>query len=119
MKRYIAMAALLIGGLASAQQNKPVLEEVNGMVKVTYYYENGKVQQEGFYKEGKLEGKWISYDENGNVVSTPCEPEPEGVQYDRFVPHLLNLVKRQKEQIETQAASIAALEARLTALEGQ
>jgi hypothetical protein len=38
--------------------------------------------------------------------------EPEGVQYDRFVPHLLNLIKRQKEQIE-------AMEARLSALEAQ
>jgi len=38
--------------------------------------------------------------------------EPEGVQYDRFVPHLLNLLKRQKEQIE-------AMEARLSALEAQ
>ena len=53
----------------------------------------------------------VTYDENGSAVSTPCDPEPEGVQYDRFVPHLLNLIKRQKEQIET-------LETRLTALEG-
>ena len=51
-----------------------------------------------------------SNDENGSIVETPCDPEPEGVQYDRFVPHLLNLIKRQKEQIE-------AMEARLTALE--
>ena len=43
--------------------------------------------------------------------------EPEGVQYDRFVPHLLNLIKRQKEQIEAQGTAIAALEARLSALE--
>ena len=50
----------------------------------------------------------ISYDDKGSMVETPCEPEPEGVQYDRFVPHLLNLIKRQKEQIE-------AMEARLTA----
>jgi len=60
----------------------------------------------------------LSYDENGSTISSPCEPEAEGVQYDRFVPHLLNLIKRQKEQLETQAASIASLEARLTALEG-
>jgi hypothetical protein len=53
----------------------------------------------------------ISYDENGSAVEAPCDPEPEGVQYDRFVPHLLNLIKRQKEQIE-------AMETRLTALEG-
>ncbi|MEN9335882.1 MAG: hypothetical protein RLZZ500_869 [Bacteroidota bacterium] len=69
MKRYIVLAAVLIGGLATAQQSKPVLEEVNGMVKVTYYYENGKIQQEGFYKDGKLEGKWVSYDEQGNKVA--------------------------------------------------
>ncbi len=50
----------------------------------------------------------ITYDEKGSAVETPCDPEPEGVAYDRFVPHLLNLIKRQKEQIE-------ALEARLTA----
>jgi hypothetical protein len=60
----------------------------------------------------------ITYDENGSAVETSCDPEPEGVQYDRFVPHLLNLIKRQKEQIETQGTAIAALEARLTALEG-
>jgi len=60
----------------------------------------------------------VTYDENGSAVETPCDPEPEGVAYDRFVPHLINLVKRQKEQLESQAATIAALDARLTALEG-
>jgi len=48
--------------------------------------------------------------ENGTIEHISCEPEPDGVAYDRFVPHLLNLIKRQKEQIE-------AMEARLTALE--
>ena len=37
-------------------------------------------------------------------------PEPEGVQYDRFVPALVNLVKRQKAQIATLEAKVAALE---------
>ena len=40
----------------------------------------------------------------------PETPEPEGVQYDRFVPALINLVKRQKAQIETLETRIAALE---------
>jgi hypothetical protein len=48
--------------------------------------------------------------ENGSIEHTPCEPEPEGVAYDRFVPHLLNLIKRQKEQIETLEARVATLE---------
>jgi hypothetical protein len=46
------------------------------------------------------------------------EPIADGVQYDRFVPHLLNLIKRQQQAIETLEATNASLEARLTALEG-
>ena len=37
--------------------------------------------------------------------------EPEGVQYDRFVPHLLNLIKRQGEAIADLQAEVAALKA--------
>jgi hypothetical protein len=52
-----------------------------------------------------------SHDDKGSVVETPLEsPEPEGVQYDRFVPHLLNLIKRQQQAIETLEAKVAALE---------
>jgi hypothetical protein len=51
-------------------------------------------------------------DENGNLVSTELEkPEPEGVAYDRFVPHLLNLIKRQGEAIADLQAEVAALKA--------
>ena len=39
------------------------------------------------------------------------EPIAEGVQYDRFVPHLLNLIKRQQQAIETLETKVAALEA--------
>ncbi len=52
----------------------------------------------------------VTYDEKGSAVETPCDPEPEGVAYDRFVPHLLNLIKRQKEQIEAMEARLSALE---------
>lgn len=43
-------------------------------------------------------------DDDGNL-------EPEGVQYDRFIPHLVNLIKRQKQAIETLETKVAALEA--------
>jgi hypothetical protein len=53
----------------------------------------------------------VSYDENGSRLVTKLDnPEPEGVAYDRFVPHLLNLVKRQQQAIETLEAKVAALE---------
>ena len=53
----------------------------------------------------------VSYNDEGQKVETPCEPDPEGVAYDRFVPHLLNLIKSQKEQIEAMEARLSTLEA--------
>jgi hypothetical protein len=53
----------------------------------------------------------VTYDEKGSAVQTPCDPEPEGVAYDRFVPHLLNLIKRQGEAIADLQAEVAALKA--------
>jgi hypothetical protein len=49
--------------------------------------------------------------ENGTLEHVPCDPEPEGVAYDRFVPHLLNLIKRQGEAIADLQAEVAALKA--------
>ncbi len=66
MKNIAIIALLLVSTLTFAQEKSPKLEEVNGLVKATYYFDNGQIQQEGFFKEGKLEGKWISYDVNGN-----------------------------------------------------
>ena len=51
-------------------------------------------------------------DEDNNDIQVELEePLAEGVQYDRFVPHLLNLIKRQSEQIEALTARVTALEA--------
>ena len=69
MKQYIFLIAILFTGTIFAQENNPKLEAVGQLVKTTYYFENGKVQQEGFFKNGKLDGTWISYDENGNKSS--------------------------------------------------
>lgn len=40
-----------------------------------------------------------------------CLTEPEGVYYDRLVPHLISVVQRQQEQIDALTARIEALEA--------
>ena len=66
MKKYIMIATLLISGVIFAQNIEPKHEVVGDLVKSTYYFDNGKVSQEGFYKDGKVHGKWISYDEAGN-----------------------------------------------------
>ncbi|KFF19332.1 MULTISPECIES: toxin-antitoxin system YwqK family antitoxin [Flavobacterium] len=70
MKKCVILVAILFSGILVAQETKPVLEAVGQKVKATYYYENGKVQQEGFFKDGKLDGVWVAFDENGNKKST-------------------------------------------------
>ena len=70
MKKYIIIIALLFAGAAFAQVSKPVLEQFGNKVKATYYYENGQVQQQGFYLNGKLDGAWVAFDEQGNKTAT-------------------------------------------------
>lgn len=69
MKKTMLLGALLITGFLSAQSIKPQLEAYGDLVKATYYYENGQVQQTGFFKDGKLEGQWVAYDQAGNKKS--------------------------------------------------
>jgi antitoxin component YwqK of YwqJK toxin-antitoxin module len=69
MKKCVILAAMMFSGILVAQEIKPELEAVGNKVKATYYFENGKVQQEGFFKDGKLDGVWVSYDEKGNKVA--------------------------------------------------
>lgn len=54
-----------MSGMISAHTIEPKLEAYGNLVKATYYHENGRVQQTGFFKDGKLEGQWVSYDSNG------------------------------------------------------
>ena len=69
MKKYMIIGAVLMSSMIFAQKETPKLEVVDNMVKATYYYDNGTIQQEGFFKDGKLEGKWIAYDAQGNKLS--------------------------------------------------
>jgi len=51
--------------------------------------------------------------EDGESVTVNLDkPRVDGVQYDRFVPHLLNLIKKQNETINGLTARIVALEAK-------
>ena len=69
MKKIMIFGALALSGLAFAQAKKPVLEQEGNLVKATYYYDNGQIQQQGHFKDGKLEGNWVAFDEKGNKKS--------------------------------------------------
>lgn len=65
MKKMLIIAVLLVSGVMFSQEVKPKFEVVDNMVKATYFYENGQVKEQGFYLDGKLHGKWISYNQDG------------------------------------------------------
>ena len=65
MKNILIIGTLLISSFIFAQDVEPDYEIVGDLVKSTFYHENGKVSQEGFYKNAKVHGEWISYDEKG------------------------------------------------------
>lgn len=70
MKKCIFLVAMLFSGIIFAQEVKPILEPFGKKLKATYFFENGQVQQEGFFENGKLEGMWVSFDEKGNKISS-------------------------------------------------
>ncbi|HEA20437.1 MAG TPA: nicotinic acid mononucleotide adenyltransferase [Pricia antarctica] len=57
--------------VAFSQKEKTVKHNPDtNLIETTYYYDNGKVSQEGtFDMAGKLHGEWISYSESGDTVS--------------------------------------------------
>lgn len=66
MKKLLAIAFLLSFSLVQAQDKQPKYEAVGDLVKATYYYADGTVKKEGFFKNKKLTGKWTQFDTKGN-----------------------------------------------------
>ena len=70
MKKLVILVAVLFSGVIFAQDAKPVLEPFGKKIKATYFYENGQVQQEGYFVDGKLDGIWVSYNEAGDKIAS-------------------------------------------------
>ncbi|GAA0871549.1 hypothetical protein GCM10009117_06950 [Gangjinia marincola] len=63
------LVAIMLGSVLNAQDVKPSFEKQGELVKGTFFYENGTVKQEGTYKNGKLHGEWVSYDQHGDKLA--------------------------------------------------
>ena len=72
MKNILIFTLALFTTLAFAQKERTlVLNKETNKIDVEYYHENGKVSQSGSYTaDGKLDGKWITFDETGNKTVT-------------------------------------------------
>ena len=69
MKKLITFAFMLSLMLAQAQEKEPTYEAVGDLVKATYYYADGSIHRQGFFKDMKLTGKWTQFDQEGNKVA--------------------------------------------------
>lgn len=79
MKKLILITVLMIFGLGFSQSNNPVLEVEGQLVKATYFHENGKVHQVGYFKDGKLDGIWRSFEVDGSVKTIAVYKEGQKV----------------------------------------
>ncbi|SDR97925.1 toxin-antitoxin system YwqK family antitoxin [Christiangramia echinicola] len=71
IKNILLAGIFLVGGAAMSQNEdeKPVFENQGDLIKGTFYYEDGSVRQEGTYKDGRLHGEWISYNQDGKKTA--------------------------------------------------
>ena len=56
--------------MINGQKIKPSYELAGDQVKVTYYFENGAIYKQGFFKNKKLSGNWLEFDQKGNRVAS-------------------------------------------------
>jgi len=69
MKKLLFITALLIGGNIIAQEVAPKYEKIGDLVKVTNFYEDGSIKEEGFYKNKVITGTWTTYNQDGEKTA--------------------------------------------------
>lgn len=68
MKKIVTICMLGLVTLGFAQEKKVSYTAEGDLVKATYYYEDGSIKTEGFFKDKKLTGEWVLYDKSGNKI---------------------------------------------------
>lgn len=67
---FTVLIGLAFSLAASAQQPDPTFEWSNNMVRVINYHPNGTIAQERWFKDGKLQGEWITFDVSGKRLAS-------------------------------------------------
>jgi antitoxin component YwqK of YwqJK toxin-antitoxin module len=70
MRKIMSLLMLVCGALyMQAQDVNPQYEQQGDLVKATFYHDNGAIAQSGFFRDGKLHGEWVMYNEDGKKVA--------------------------------------------------
>ena len=54
MKKILTLIVLFVIANINAQEVEPTYEKAGDMVKATYYYQDGSIKEQGFFKDKKL-----------------------------------------------------------------
>ncbi|QCX40803.1 nicotinic acid mononucleotide adenyltransferase [Aureibaculum algae] len=71
MKKLAVLLIVFCVSFSFAQEkdNKVKLEKKGDVTEATFYYDNGEIDQQGFFKDGKLHGTWTSYNLTGEKIA--------------------------------------------------
>lgn len=69
MKKILSILLIAFSFVAFAQETEPKFEKEGNKVKATYFHANGKIAQQGYFLNERLEGEWKMFDENGARVA--------------------------------------------------
>lgn len=70
MKIFITLMFIFSFSLVQAQEIEPTYKVEGDKVKATYYFIDGSVHKQGFFKNKRLTGMWTEFDKKGNKVAT-------------------------------------------------
>lgn len=59
---------LSIATLGFAQDKQPSFKADGDLVKATYYFEDGTIKTQGFFKDKKITGEWTRFDKEGKKI---------------------------------------------------
>lgn len=66
MKKLIAICIFLVASIGYSQDIQPTFSAEGDLVKATYYYNNGTISTQGYFKNKQLTGEWTRFDIDGN-----------------------------------------------------
>ncbi|WP_158840158.1 toxin-antitoxin system YwqK family antitoxin [Polaribacter sp. L3A8] len=68
MKKILTLIVLCVATIGYSQDKETTYTAEGNLVKATYYYEDGSISTEGYFKDKKLTGEWIRFDKQGNKI---------------------------------------------------
>lgn len=54
--------------LGFSQEKQPSYTAEGDLIKATYFYEDGTIKTQGFFKNKKLTGEWVRFDKSGKKI---------------------------------------------------